>query len=84
MKKKVKFIFKISRLSLPNDIANLQALVLELLKRVEYLEAENKELKARLAANSRNSSRPPSSDGLQKKPVLPKGKTKKRGGQKGH
>ena len=71
-------------MSLPNDIASLQALVLELLKRVEYLEAENKELKARLEANSRNSSLPPSTDGLKKKTALPKGKAKKRGGPKGH
>jgi len=72
------------RLELPNDIAGLRALVLELLKRVENLEAENKELKAKLNANSSNSSRPPSSDGLKKKPAFPRGKSKKRGGQKGH
>lgn len=72
------------RLKLPNDIAGLQALVLELLKRVESLEAENKELRAKVNANSRNSSRPPSSDGLKKKPAIPKDKSKKRGGQKGH
>ena len=72
------------RLELPDDIAGLQALVLELLKRVESLEAENKELKAKLNSNSGNSSRPPSSDGLKKKPALPRDKPKKRGGQKGH
>ena len=71
-------------MKLPNDIAGLQALVLELLKRIEVLEAENKELKAKLKANSSNSSRPPSSDGLKKKPALPKDKSKNRGGQKGH
>jgi len=71
-------------LELPNDIAGLQALVLDLLKRVEHLEAENNELKAKLNSNSNNSSRPPSSDGLKKKPALPKGISKKRGGQKGH
>ena len=71
-------------MNLPNDIAGLQALVLELLKRVEYLEAENKELKARLNSNSSNSNRPPSSDGLKKKTALPKTQTQKRGGQKGH
>lgn len=71
-------------MELPNDIAGLQTLVLELFKRIERLEAENKELKAKLNANSSNSSRPPSSDGLKKKPALPKGKSKKRGGQKGH
>ena len=48
------------------------------------LKAENAELKARLAQNSTNSSRPPSSDGLQKKPAMPRKKGGKRGGQKGH
>ncbi len=48
---------EILRLKLPNDIAGLEALVLELLKRVEYLEAENKELRAKVDANSSNSSR---------------------------
>lgn len=71
-------------MSLPNDIAGLQALVMELLKRVEELEAENKHLRAIINSNSSNSSKPPSSDGLKKKPAIPKSKSKKRGGQKGH
>ena len=49
---------------------------------------EVKELKARLDKNSRNSNKPPSSDGLQKppkpKPAFPREKGKKSGGQKGH
>jgi hypothetical protein len=40
-------------------------------------------LEARLKQNSGNSSRPPSSDGFQRKPGLPK-EPKRRGGQKGH
>lgn len=48
------------------------------------LKAENIELKSRLSTNSRNSSKPPSSDGYQKKPALPKKKKGKQGGQKGH
>lgn len=84
MRNKLYISDKILRLELPNDIAGLQALILELLKRVETLESENKELKAKLNANSSNSSRPPSSDGLKKKPAFPKEKSKKRGGQKGH
>ncbi|MCP3930459.1 MAG: IS66 family transposase [Bacteroidetes bacterium] len=48
------------------------------------LKAENIELKSRLNSNSRNSSKPPSSDGYQKKPALPKKKKGKQGGQKGH
>jgi transposase len=54
------------------------------IKRIEELESDNKELKARLAATSNNSNRPPSSDGLRKRPGLPKAKPKKRGGQTGH
>ncbi|MGB3850791.1 MAG: IS66 family transposase [Tunicatimonas sp.] len=42
------------------------------------------ELKALLAQNSGNSSRPPSSDGLRKAPAFPRLSGKARGGQKGH
>lgn len=47
------------------------------------LRAENAELKSRLNSNSRNSSKPPSSDGYMK-PALPKKKRGKQGGQNGH
>ena len=53
-------------------------------KRILELEKENAELKARLNSNSKNSSKPPSSDGYQKKPAFPKKKKGKQGGQSGH
>lgn len=62
-----------------------------LLAKVEVLEsenaalrAENAELRSRLNLNSKNSHKPPSSDGLSKKPGLPKNSPKKSGGQFGH
>ena len=55
------------------------------------LKAENTELKSkvtelesRLNSNSRNSSKPPSSDGYQKKPAFPRTRKGKQGGQHGH
>lgn len=53
-------------------------------KEITMLKAENSELKARLSSNSKNSSKPPSSDGYTKKPALPKKVKGKRGGQFGH
>lgn len=62
----------------------------ELAVLVVELRAEIVELKARLSANSRNSSRPSSSDGLSKPAVDPKKRSlrrssgRKQGGQEGH
>src|SRR3972149_11413962 len=51
---------------------------------ITNLQTEMAELKARLNSNSQNRSKPPSSDGYQKKPALPKEKQGKQGGQQGH
>lgn len=53
--------------------------------RVQQLEARVHELEARLSKDSSNSSKPPSSDGLKRKPKSLRGQSnKKPGGQKGH
>jgi transposase len=65
----------------------LEALVAGQAALIEELRAEVAGLKARLAANSRNSSRPPSSDGLAKPPApksLRRKSGRKPGGQPGH
>lgn len=69
---------------IPDDILELKALVKTLLERISVLEAENAELKSRLGLNSHNSSKPPSSDGLHKRPAFAKEKGGSQGGQKGH
>ena len=60
--------------------------IIELLLAIIQQQAEEiKELKARLNQNNKNSSKPPSSDGLKKPPVsLRKPSGKKAGGQMGH
>lgn len=60
-------------------------LLVQLLDRIERLEAENRELKARLGLNSSNSSKPPSSDPPRpkRKPPAPNS-GRSRGGQPGH
>lgn len=58
-------------------ILKQQVLIEQLLGRVEKLEGQTKK-------NSKNSNKPPSSDGLQKQPAFPKEKGKRKGGQPGH
>lgn len=65
-------------------IAELERLLTAALGEIQELKAENAELRARLGMNSRNSSKPPSSDapGVERPKKKPTGL--KRGGQPGH
>jgi transposase len=78
-------------MSLPTDIDRIQDLVKLLMSQLSALEtevmtlrSENALLKSQLAQSSTNSHRPPSSDGLTKKPAFARPKGGKTGGQKGH
>lgn len=78
-------------MKLPTTISACHALILEQQKLVSSLTARAEELEKRLSElegkrskNSKNSDKPPSSDGYGKRPAFPRSKGKKRGGQKGH
>lgn len=82
-------------MKLPTDISSCHALILSQQSQLEHQSAQIlmllekvAELEARLNKNSRNSDKPPSSDGLEKKPnvksAFPRKKGKRSGGQPGH
>ena len=85
-------------LNLPTDISGLKTLVAELIAELSAVKSElllaNSEnstlrltivdLQSQLGLNSRNSSKPPTSDGLSKPTAVARGKGGKVGGQKGH
>ena len=68
--------------------AEVEELIASLKRRIAALEAEVADLRRRLGQDSSNSSKPPSSDGLKKKPRHPRslrGRSgKASGGQTGH
>jgi transposase len=68
--------------------AEVEELIASLRAEISSLRAENAELRRRLGLDSSNSSKPPSSDGLRKKPRIARslrGRSgKPSGGQKGH
>lgn len=69
------------------DKGSLISLILEMGQQMAQMSEEIRSLKDQLAKNSQNSGKPPSSDGLKKKPqpksLRPKGQ-RANGGQKGH
>ena len=85
-------------MDLPNDISSCHRIILELVSALEgikpqlegyiqqigQLELRVKELESQINQNSRNSSRPPSSDLYRKAPAFPRAKGGKIGGKKGH
>ena len=77
-------------MELPNTVEGCHVVINQLLliiehqqKQIDELKSRVVELEARLNQNSRNSSRPPSSDGLKRKVGIPK-EPKVKGGQRDH
>lgn len=74
---------KRNELRLPDTIEACHELIHQLLATVNLLQKRVADLEQQVNQNSRNSSRPPSSDGFKKQPAIPREK-KKQGGQQGH
>lgn len=75
----------VERLSIiENELSKVQSENSILRAENTHLRVKVLELESRLSSNSSNSSKPPSSDGYQKKPAFPKKAKGKKGGQKGH
>lgn len=70
-------------MELPSDVGLLKQMILDLMQIIEGQSLRIKELEAKVKESSKNSHRPPSSDGYRKANALPKEK-KSQGGQKGH
>lgn len=70
-------------MKLPDTIEACHELINQLLYTVAHFQERVAELEQQVNQNSRNSSRPPSSDGLKKRPAIPREK-KRQGGQQGH
>ena len=70
---------------LAKQVSELTAQNSELIAKITELQQTIKELEEKKNKNSKNSSKPPSSDGYAKKPTSLRGKSdKKQGGQEGH
>lgn len=71
-------------MTLPATLEECHELILKQAQTLEHLVLRVAELERQLGQNSGNSHRPPSSDGLKKKPAFPRGQGGKRGGKPGH
>ncbi len=71
-------------MQLKTDYVVLKKASIQLQGENTILKSKVSELESRLKSNSSNSSKPPSSDGYQKKPAFAKKTKGKKGGQKGH
>lgn len=69
---------------LPQEVGQCHAMIVSLVEQLARMQEQLDELKDRAGLNSRNSSKPPSSDGPQVGKRVRSGTGRKRGGQPGH